>query len=63
MRRHNSATAALNKAWWSELVAHSVRDQLSLPYVLWGMRDAAPKVAILQGCTAVSPYFTARLHW
>ena len=31
----DSAIRALNEAWWRELNAHSVRDQVSLPFVCW----------------------------
>lgn len=34
LRRHNDATRTLNDMWWSELTAHTLRDQLSLPYCL-----------------------------
>jgi hypothetical protein len=45
MRRNTPAMAALNEAWWAELQAGSVRDQVSLPYVCWkaGLRwDVIP---------------------
>ena len=34
-RRHTEAIAKLNRDWWSEIQAHSRRDQLSLSYVIW----------------------------
>ncbi len=35
-RRHNDpAVIKLNEAWWTEMITHSFRDQLSLPYVAW----------------------------
>ena len=34
LRRHNARVAWLNDAWWSELTAYTLRDQLSLPYCL-----------------------------
>ena len=34
LRRHTDAIRVLNEAWWSELTAHTLRDQLSLPPVL-----------------------------
>lgn len=33
-RRHTPDVAALMERWWRELQAHSLRDQLSLPFVL-----------------------------
>lgn len=36
VREHNRQTvAAIMEAWYAELLKHSLRDQLSLPYVLW----------------------------
>ena len=35
IRRHTKQMAKLNEAWWAEIKAHSVRDQISLPYVCW----------------------------
>ena len=34
VRRHTEAAKALNEMWWSELTAHTLRDQLSLPCCL-----------------------------
>ena len=45
VRRNTPAIAALNEAWWEELQAGSVRDQVSLPFVCWkaGLRwDVLP---------------------
>lgn len=35
LRRHTPAIETLNLAWWQEIMAGSVRDQLSFPYVCW----------------------------
>lgn len=35
MRRNTESIRALNVAWWEEIEANSVRDQVSLPYVCW----------------------------
>lgn len=35
IRRNTEAIRALNEAWWAELSAYSVRDQVSLPFVCW----------------------------
>jgi hypothetical protein len=32
--RNNSKAVGLNDAWWREIESHSIRDQISLPYVL-----------------------------
>ena len=42
IRRNCSKIEQLNKFWWKEILNHSVRDQVSLPYVCWrlGMKWA-----------------------
>jgi hypothetical protein len=35
IRRHVKQISTLNEAWWTEIKMHSVRDQISLPYVCW----------------------------
>ncbi|WP_417432247.1 glycosyltransferase domain-containing protein [Kiloniella sp.] len=36
LRRHNQSNISdLHEQWWTELLQHSKRDQLSLPYVSW----------------------------
>lgn len=35
MRRHTLEVAKLNEAWWKEIQQHSLRDQISLPFVCW----------------------------
>ena len=39
-RRHTTENARLMQAWWYELQTHSLRDQISLPYVLWKQKAA-----------------------
>ena len=34
-RRRTDATVELGRNWWAEIEKHSVRDQVSFPYVLW----------------------------
>lgn len=34
-RRNTPAMVELGRAWWDELQRHTVRDQVSLPYLLW----------------------------
>lgn len=34
-RRNTPAMRELGRAWWHEICTHTVRDQISLPYVLW----------------------------
>lgn len=35
IRRNTPAMRQFNKLWWSEIDHHSVRDQVSLPFVCW----------------------------
>jgi len=35
IRRNTPAMRDLGEAWWAEMERHSVRDQVSLPYVCW----------------------------
>lgn len=35
VRRHTPKVAKLNEAWWKEIQRHSLRDQISLPFVCW----------------------------
>jgi SAM-dependent methyltransferase len=34
-RRNTPAMVELGRAWWDEIQRHTVRDQVSLPYLLW----------------------------
>lgn len=35
IRRNTARVKELNEAWWDEIQQHSLRDQVSLPYVCW----------------------------
>lgn len=35
IRRNTPEIVALNEAWWAEIKRHSLRDQVSLPFVCW----------------------------
>ncbi len=35
VRRNTPAMVELGRAWWDEIQRHTVRDQVSLPYLLW----------------------------
>jgi hypothetical protein len=34
-RRNTPAIRELGRAWWEEISRHTVRDQVSLPFILW----------------------------
>lgn len=59
LRRHSEKIRRLNEAWWAELAANSLRDQLSLDYVCWkhGIR-----YSVFSGLRYRSPYFHWRAH-
>ena len=46
IRRNTQAIRDLNEAWWQEIKNHSLRDQVSLPFVCW---QAGIKWDILPG--------------
>lgn len=35
IRRHTKRMAKLNEMWWEQIQKHSVRDQISFPFVCW----------------------------
>ena len=35
IRRRTDATISLGRAWWDEVSRYTLRDQLSLQYLLW----------------------------
>ena len=39
LRMNNENTKRFNELWWSELHTHSLRDQVSAPYVVWKCRS------------------------
>jgi len=38
-RKHNRKTKRINQAWWCEIQKGSIRDQLSINYVLWKLNE------------------------
>ena len=38
-RTHNKKSKRINSAWWDEISVGSTRDQLSIPYVLWKLKE------------------------
>jgi hypothetical protein len=59
LRRTNDLTQRLNEAWWAELSANSIRDQLSFDYVCWRQGRAYNTFA---GTRCASPHFRWRPH-
>jgi hypothetical protein len=38
-RTHNEKSKRINSLWWEEILKGSMRDQLSIPYVLWKLGE------------------------
>lgn len=54
IRRNSKEVADFNKAWWQELNANSLRDQLSFNYVAWRLNFS---YGFIPGCQRKSPLF------
>jgi len=61
-RRRSPAIEALGRAWWDEIRRHTVRDQVSLPYVLWRQGLACGELGSDVYHRGVSPYFARGAH-
>src|ERR1039458_968414 len=60
VRRHHQAhVRAAMEQWWSELLKHSARDQISLSYVIW--RNSMT-FTLLDWDLRTAPWFTYRDH-
>jgi Protein of unknown function (DUF616). len=60
IRRHHQAhVRAAMEQWWSELLKHSARDQISLSYVIW--RNSMT-FTLLDWDLRTAPWFTYRGH-
>lgn len=59
IRRHTPEAIEFCKAWWEELRANSVRDQLSFDYLMW---KRGMKYGYIRGNRCRSPYFHWRAH-
>jgi len=59
IRRNNDAARALNEMWWSEYLAGSERDQLSLMFCLWSLGIPWHELSIN---ARNNHFYTQRLH-
>jgi hypothetical protein len=60
IRRHNRLRVqAAMEEWWAELLRHSARDQISLPYVIW--RNSL-RVTLLDWDIRECPWFSISPH-
>lgn len=59
-RRHqHPRVRAAMEEWWQELIAHTARDQISLPYIIW--RNSLP-ITMLDWNLRESPWFSMEPH-
>jgi hypothetical protein len=58
-RHHHPAVRTAMEEWWAELLKYSVRDQISLPYIVW--KNALP-ITLLDCDLRTAPWFTYRDH-
>jgi hypothetical protein len=58
-RHHRPRIRASMEEWWAECLAHSARDQISLPYVIW--RNSL-KIAMLDWNVREAPWFKYGPH-
>lgn len=56
MRMNNENVKIFNELWWKEVNEYSLRDQLSVPYVVWRCRELGIKINTIQES------FTAHRH-
>lgn len=59
LRKHTDEVKKFNEAWWEELRANSVRDQISFDYMMWKLGMEYGK---LQGVRTECPHFKWRPH-
>jgi hypothetical protein len=53
LRRNNKNVQRFNSLWWSEVFNYSLRDQLSVPYVVWKCRGEGIQIhTIMEDFTA-----------
>jgi hypothetical protein len=59
LRRHSPRVKEFNQAWWNEIEAGSVRDQLSFNFVMWNRKMS---YGLLKGQPDRSPYVKYARH-
>jgi len=59
LRRHTKQVREFNELWWNEILAGSVRDQISFPYVAW---KTGIKVNYIPGAVWDGSLFRRRKH-
>lgn len=61
MVRMNGAALLMNAMWWEECSRWSVQDQLSLPFVLWRLRERVIVTPIMESIYD-NPWFSIEPH-
>jgi hypothetical protein len=59
---HNPICIEIMERWWQEIVKHSRRDQLSLPFVLWEMGIPVPEIGRICDDIYKIPSIRTQLH-
>jgi hypothetical protein len=59
---HNPACIEIMERWWQEIVNHSGRDQLSLPFVLWKMGISVPEIGRISDNVYKMPLMRIQPH-
>jgi len=59
---HNPACVEIMQRWWREIVRHSRRDQLSLPFVLWEMGIPVSQIGRVSNNVHKIPSIRIALH-
>lgn len=59
---HNPVCIEIMERWWREIVRHSRRDQLSLPYVLWEMGIPVSQIGRVSNNVHKIPSIRIELH-
>ena len=63
IRKHNDLVCQeVMDLWWEQLVTYSMRDQLSLPYVLWKLKIPEDKIHIMGANLRENPRFIQIQH-
>lgn len=63
LREHNNRICIkIMEEWWKEILTKSVRDQLSLTYVLWKNGLSTQDIGVMGTCLVDSPEFIMKGH-
>ncbi len=62
-RKHNDAELiGFMEQWWKEVNEHTMRDQISFPYILWKNNKTIDYIELLGKCWCYNPRFISHRH-